>query len=126
MNLICFVDVVFSTYPPEYCRKLGKRNIERLILQIFSAVSAGEYMVTHIANQYGISKAALSRFAGSTWFEKIDADESVMIPDLWKNTAHILAGNPAFMETILTSKMAGRFKEVLRLIDPDQGNTNGE
>ena len=77
-------------------RKLGEKTIERLVLQIFSGLSDGGYKVTQIAEQYGISKATLSRFAGSKWFKKTGGTELVGIPDLWKNTAKILAGNPAF------------------------------
>lgn len=98
-------------------RKLGEKTIERLVLQIFSDLSDGGYKVTRIAEQYGISKATLSRFAGSKWFEKTQGDELVGIPDLWKNTAEILGGTPTFMETVVTSGVAGRLEEILCLIE---------
>jgi len=106
-------------------KRLGGERLERLILQIFLAVAEGEYQASRIAEQYGISKATLSRFAGSTWFEKIEDNESVTVPDLWTNTAQILAGNPDFMEIVLTSGIVSRFKEVLRLIDINRGKKNG-
>jgi hypothetical protein len=97
-------------------RELGKQSIRQLVLQIFTEIEWGDYDITRTAKQYGISKATLSRFAGSTWHGKMGTDESVTIPDLWKNTAQVLAGNPNFMETVLHSRIAGRFEEVQALI----------
>jgi hypothetical protein len=97
-------------------RKLGEQSVAQLILQIFTEIECDDYDITRMAKQYGISKAALSRFAGSTWYEKMGTDEPVRVPDLWKNTARVLAGNPIFMQTVLDSRIAGRFVEVLRLI----------
>jgi hypothetical protein len=97
-------------------RKLGKQSVEQFILQIFTEIECDDYDITRMAKQYGISTAALSRFAGSTWYEKMGTDEPVRVPDLWKNTARVLAGNPIFMQTVLESRIAGRFEEVLRLI----------
>jgi len=105
-------------------KKLGGKRLEGLILQIFSDVAEGEYQSSRIAKQYGISKASLSRFAGSKWREKIGESEAVRVPDLWKNTAQILSGNPDFMETATTSAVADNVEEVLRLIDPNQGKKN--
>jgi len=50
------------------------------------------------------------------WFEKTGDNESVTMPDLWQNTAGVLAGNHVFMETVLTSGVAGKLEEVLGLI----------
>ena len=97
-------------------KRLGKKAIKSLILQIFSDIALGEYEATQIAQHYGISKATLSRFAGSIWFEKTGDNESVTIPDLWQNTAGVLAVNHVFMETVLTSGVAGKLEEVLGLI----------
>jgi len=105
-------------------KKLGAKKLERLILQIFSALAGGEYQTSRFAEQYGISKASMSRFAGSKWREKIRGSEAVSVPDLWKNTAHILSGNPDFMEMVLTSGTLIQVEEVLRLINPNQGKKN--
>jgi hypothetical protein len=105
-------------------RRMGRRNLERCVLQIFSALAAGDYNATRVAEQYGISKAALSRFAGTAWFEKTKERESVRIPDLWRNTAMVLAGNPVFMETVLTSGVAGTLEEVLGLIKSEEREGN--
>jgi len=105
-------------------KKLGKRTIERLILQIFPKLSAGEYEAVRLAEQYGISKATFSRFAGSKWVEKIGDTDFVKIPDLWRNTAKILAGNRVFMETVLTSGFACKLEEILAYIKNQEGKKN--
>jgi hypothetical protein len=102
-------------------RKLGEQSIKQLILQIFAEIEHDDYDITRIASQYGLSKASLSRFAGSTWYEKMETDQPVTIPDLWKNTAQVLAGNPTFMQTVIDSKLADRFAEVLAAIKTQRG-----
>jgi hypothetical protein len=102
-------------------RKLGEQSIKQLILQIFAEIEYDDYDITRIASQYGLSKASLSRFAGSTWYEKMETDQPVTIPDLWKNTAQVLAGNPTFMQTVIDSKLADRFAEVLAVIKTQRG-----
>ena len=104
-------------------KRLGEKGVERLILQIFTLISANEYNASHVADQHGISKASLSRFAGSMWFEKTEEDD-FEIPDLWKNTAKILAGNPTFMKTVINSGYAGVLKNVLDMIKPKKGHDN--
>lgn len=99
-------------------RNLGKEKLKQLILCIFNDIGYEDYRDGSIANDYDISKATFSRFAGSKWFEKIGGTEVVTIPDLWKNTAKILAGKPAFMETVVTSGVARRLEEILCLVEP--------
>jgi hypothetical protein len=98
-------------------RALGNEHIKGLITRIFSDIENGEYLLTRLASQYGISKATLSRFAGSSWFEKTGRHQTVTVPDLWKNTAGVLAENPVFMDTVITSGFAGRLDEVLAIIE---------
>ena len=102
-------------------KALGGRALERLILQIFSALSGGDYEASRLADQYQISRPTFSRFAGSKWFEKKGDHEVATIPDLWRNTAQILRGNPVFMETVLTCGVAGGLEEVLDLIERERG-----
>jgi len=104
--------------------KLGEKAVKRLILEIFSDLSEADYSVTRIADQYGISKPTLSRFAGSKWFEKIEDGEDIEIPKLWRNTAKILAGNPTFMETVLKSGFAGILKNVIDIIKIKKGEAH--
>ena len=95
-----------------------------MILQIFTLLSAGEFNASRVADQYGISKATLSRFAGNMWFEKTEGEDNFKIPDLWRNTAKILAGNPTFMETVITSGLVGELEDVLDMIKRKRGKGN--
>jgi len=96
--------------------KLGEKSIEHMILQIFSDLSEGDYSITRIADQYGASKPTLSRFAGSRWFEKLENDEEIKIPDLWKNAAEVLTKDLYFMEKVLVSGFAGVIENILNII----------
>ena len=110
--------------------KLGKKTITVMILQIFSDLSVGAYSVTETADQYGVSKPTFSRFAGNKWFEKIEQFENVgdikniVIPDLWKNTAEILAENPYFLERVLDFGFADILKTVIEMIKIEKEKAN--
>jgi hypothetical protein len=105
-------------------RKLGEEKIERLILQIFLDLMKNEYNAVKIAKKYGLSKSTFSRFAGSKWVEKIGDTDTVLIPDLWRNTAKILAGSRNFMETVLTSGFACKLEKLLAYIKNQEGKKN--
>ena len=105
-------------------KALGGRTLKRLILQIFSDLSSGDYETSRLADQYSISRSTYSRFAGSKWLEKKGDDEVTAIPDLWRNTAQVLRGNPVFMETVLICGVAGGLEEVLDLIERERGSGN--
>ena len=106
--------------------KLGKNIVERMILQIFSDVSEGDYQVTRIASTYGISKPTLSRFAGSQWFKNYENKEKLEIPDLWRNTAKTLSGSPEFIETVINSDTGANIKNLLSLVNRKRGKKNVE
>ena len=104
---------------------IGTYSVEQMVLQIFTDLSNDQYELSEIAAKYGISKATMSRFAGSKWFERIEGEKSVEIPDLWRNTANILAENAAFMEMVLNTGYAGELKKVLDRIEPVKDEKNG-
>ena len=107
-------------------KKLGRKTIEAMILRIFSDLSQGDYKAVRIAELFGISKSTLSRFAGNNWFGQKGYNKILQIPVLWKNTAGILAGNPEYMEIVLTSGMGGKLEEILKFIEPLKEKPNVE
>ena len=107
-------------------KKIGAKNIKTMILRIFSDLSQGDFKAVRIAELYGISKATLSRFAGNNWFEKKGDKKFLRIPDLWQNTAGILAGNPEYMEIVLTSGIGGKLEEILEFIESLKEKPNVE
>ena len=78
---------------------LGPSRLRRLILDIFEDLSQDCYDAQRLAATFGLSKATLSRFAGSRWSGR----QSMPIPDLWANTAQTLAGHEPFVEAAKAS-----------------------
>ena len=70
-------------------QELGGRSLRWLILDVFSAVSHESMSDADLAKKYQLSPATFSRFAGRKWSQ---------MPDLWKNTANLLAHHPQFKE----------------------------
>ena len=86
-------------------RALGEARVERLVLAAFDALGDDTYQENRIAGAFGLSPATLSRFAGSRWKGRSGGD----IPDLWRNTAQVLAGHPDFIEA---AEQAGVWPQV--------------
>lgn len=101
-------------------RALGAQQLRELIEQAFTDLSEGQYDDGNLARRFGLSKATFSRFAGSRW--KLSGVERLrpgVIPDLWRNTAKVLAMNSMFIQT---AKECGVWSEVLEVLDriPDE------
>ena len=75
-------------------RALGRANLEQLIRQIFQQLADENYRPAELASRYGLSKATLSRFAGMRWLNQANPQ----VPELWRNTARILAHDARFRE----------------------------
>ena len=86
-------------------QKLGMLKLKRLILKIFESLDDSSTLDRELAKEFGLSKATFSRFAGSRWHNS----ETGAIPDLWRNTSHVLAMNPDFKATVIA---AGAWKQV--------------
>lgn len=92
---------------------LGRDKLYLLITRIFQDIEDGIMEDIRIANDFGLSKATFSRFAGSDW-TKPCGEERVSIPDLWLNTAKVLASSPEFTEIALSAGVLPQLKEVLK------------
>jgi AraC-like DNA-binding protein len=75
-------------------RDLGRSNLEQLVRQIFQQLADENYRPAELASHYGLSKATLSRFAGMRWLNQANPQ----VPELWRNTARILAHDARFRE----------------------------
>ena len=84
-------------------RELGQDRLRSMVLEIFDALQEDEIEDGRMADKYGLSKATFSRFAGVRW-----QDGNGIIPDLWCNTAHVLAGHPVFNEAAQESGVWAR------------------
>jgi hypothetical protein len=96
-------------------RALGVQRLRELIEQAFADLSEGQYDDGNLARRFGLSKATFSRFAGSRWkLSAVDRLRPRAIPDLWRNTAKVLATNPMFIQA---AKECGVWSEVLEVLD---------
>jgi len=86
-------------------QKLGESRVKNLVLEIFEGLDDRTTLDRDLAKEFGLSKATFSRFAGSRWHKS----ETGAIPDLWRNTSHVLAMNPDFKATVIA---AGAWKQV--------------
>ena len=105
-------------------RSLGKEKVYELVNRIFTDLQDSKYELSRVALDFGLSKASLSRFAGSDWLKDIDNKSEKMIPDLWVNTAHVLAENPVLMETVRSAGFSEILGIILKIIGPKKGPTN--
>ena len=87
---------------------LGAAQLEAMVLRIFDDLDEDRLNLDAIARRFGVSKATLSRFAGSRWSAAEKAEGSP-VPDLWANTAHVLADQPEFVEA---AQRAGVWEQV--------------
>jgi len=86
-------------------QKLGAANLKAMILRIFEDIADGDYQEGLIARQYGLSKAAFSRFAGGQW--------NSHVPDLFRNAARVLSGNKVLVGAIRDLGIRPRTAEIL-------------
>ena len=89
-------------------RALGRERLMELIHRIFDGIGCEGHNDVTVARDFGLSKATLSRFAGSRW-----RDVKKAIPDLWLNTAHVLATNPVFREVVEQTGVWDQIKATL-------------
>ena len=99
-------------------KSLGKKTLEQLILRIFSDLVDETFEDGAIANDFGLSKATFSRFAGSHWRERLTGEEGDAIPDLWRNTAKAIATDPVFLEAAQGAHVSSIIQ---RMLNSDAG-----
>jgi hypothetical protein len=99
-------------------KSLGKKTLEQLILRIFGDLADERFEDGAIANDFGLSKATFSRFAGSQWRQRLTGKEGDAIPDLWRNTAKAIATDPIFLEAAQEAHVSS---VVQRMLDSEAG-----
>ena len=96
-------------------RILGKEKIYQLVYRILDSFGYDENSDAKIANDFGLSKATYSRFAGRDWRK----GDSFEIPDLWKNIAHVVASDPIFFEAAIDYGLKDSIEFVLEVISKE-------
>jgi len=98
-------------------RQLGRYKLKILILGVFDCLSCGNYEAANFVTKFSLSKATFSRFAGCRWANNDNGAVAGFIPDLWRNTAHILASDPCFIQM---AQEAGVWKRVCQVLDAEK------
>jgi hypothetical protein len=93
-------------------RHLGVQRLKDMILGVFEGLACGGYEAVSFVGKFGLSKATFSRFAGCKWANN-DNGTANFVPDLWRNTAHILASNSCFVQMAQESGVWKRVCQVL-------------
>lgn len=95
---------------------LGPERIEQLVLRIFADVisggTSGGYHPASVARDFGLHKSTLTRFAAAHW----GPSQQGPVPDLWLNTAQVLAGQACFSKAL---EEAGLEPVICDLTDPE-------
>jgi len=101
-------------------RSLGGTKLKELIQTVFESLAQGRCNAEQIASHFGLSKATFSRFAGCQWRRDGGDTAAANIPDLWRNTAQILAKHDDFAAI---AQKAGVWHHVHRIVadDGDEG-----
>ena len=89
-------------------RRLGRRGVRRLVKTVFERVAAEDYHDGRVAEAFGLSAAAMSRFAGSRWKPGDGRD----VPDLWANLAGVLLEHPGFRSLLVETRLLDMVAQV--------------
>jgi len=104
-------------------RGLGEGRLKELIRTVFASLAEDRYHAERIAADFGLSKATFSRFAGCNWRQDGDNAATNHTPDLWRNTAHILASHEDFVALARDAGVWDRVRQVILAVDSEKGAT---
>lgn len=107
-------------------RALGPSQLKKLIMTVFDSLAEDRFNAERIAMDYDLSKATFSRFAGSRWVDGDDISGGRDIPDLWRNTAHVLAGHEDFVTAARQAGVWDRVRRVAGIGDLNRGKEVAE
>ena len=99
-------------------RALGAGRLKEMILAIFEDLAAENYSQKDIARKFGLSTGTLSRFAGQDWGKK---DGLEVVPDLWANTANVIAKNKVFEEFAVEAGVGETIHQIRATSNPNDG-----
>jgi len=97
-------------------RKLGEEGVRWLVVRILGSLALSDYRAKEVAREFGLSQATLSRFAGTRWGQGLGGPDSVQVPGLWRNLAHLLAREPEFLAAAIEARVLRRLRQTLALI----------
>ena len=102
-------------------RALGGPAVKRLVETVFESLAGDGYRADRIAGTFGLSKPSFSRFAGCRWTRDSGASGKEDIPDLWKNTAHVVASHEDFAAVAQRAGVWDQVRRALGAADRQEG-----
>ena len=88
-------------------KALGPSRLKELILHIFRQLQTDDYNQSELAALHEIEEPSLSRFAGKNW------NDFSTVPDLWVNTAQVLASDERYVEAAIEAGVWNNVRTVL-------------
>ena len=92
--------------------RIGKKKVKELVIAIFDAINTDTYKPSLLGAEFGISPAAMTRFASLKWSGNGDEKQ---LPDLWKNVARYTVNHSDYSkllyETGLHDKLSSLVQE---------------
>ena len=95
-------------------KSLGTGKLMMMIHQIFEDLEADEYNESQTARDAGLKKPTVSRFAGKEWLDEPDRQRAKPPPDLWCNTAQVIAAHPDLVDAAKDAGVWDQVQEVCR------------
>ena len=104
-------------------RGLGREKLKELIRTVFESLGREDYRAERIAAAFKLSNSSMSRFAGCQWKRDGGTSRGTEVPDLWRNTAHILANHEDFVAVARGAGVWGRVCQVAGEAGHGKGDT---
>lgn len=80
---------------PPSIQAIGPDRLRQMVLRIFEDLTAGTYVESDVAREFGLNKVSFHRFARRRW--RHAPNGSMTVPGLWRNVAWTLSNHPTFV-----------------------------
>ena len=90
--------------------RIGKEKVRELVVSIFDAISTDNYKPSVLAKDFGVSPAAMTRFASLKWK---NSKGNSNIPQLWANTARYLVNLPQYSKILYETGLYNKLSSIV-------------
>jgi hypothetical protein len=89
--------------------RLGKEKVQKLVVAIFDAISTDSYKPSVLGARFGVSPAAMTRFASLKWKN----GNGNSIPQLWANTARYVVNLPQYSKMLYETGLYNKLSSIV-------------
>ena len=93
-----------------YEARIGKEKVRELVVSIFDGISTGSFRPSLIGREFGVSPAAMTRFASLKWR---NGNGDSYIPQLWENTARYLVNLPQYSKLLYETGLYNKLSSIV-------------